>query len=156
MKRRITCPVCGKYQFREECDYDICEYCGWENEDYFDEGGANKLSLSEYKLRYEMYLTINPNYIWKHHGYPELTVKERCKYLHIYSSENKSDVAESKNCGCFFCIKIFDSTQVCAYINDKGGQTALCPHCSVDAILPDNKVDLSIGLLEDMYRVWFE
>lgn len=51
----IICPVCGKYRFKFE--YDVCEVCGWENDglqfiepDY--EGGANKLSLNEYRKQW--------------------------------------------------------------------------------------------------------
>ncbi len=28
MQTKIPCPVCGKHWFAEECDCDICEYCG--------------------------------------------------------------------------------------------------------------------------------
>lgn len=31
-EKGIPCPVCGKYRFAEEADYDICPVCGWENE----------------------------------------------------------------------------------------------------------------------------
>lgn len=36
----IVCPVCGKYTFECEGDYDICEYCGWENDTCTEAGGA--------------------------------------------------------------------------------------------------------------------
>lgn len=52
----ISCPVCGKYTFRAEGDYDICPVCGWENDDiqidYPDETGANELSLNDYRKQY--------------------------------------------------------------------------------------------------------
>ena len=28
----MKCPVCGKYKFEEENDFDICPYCMWEND----------------------------------------------------------------------------------------------------------------------------
>ncbi len=58
MSGKVVCPVCGKTEFQSECDYNICKYCGWENDDWFDEGGANYLSLVEYKKRYEIYIYI--------------------------------------------------------------------------------------------------
>ena len=34
MEERIKCPVCGKYEFEERDDFDICDVCNWENDDY--------------------------------------------------------------------------------------------------------------------------
>ena len=30
--RKMKCPVCGKYEFEEYDDYDICPVCNWEND----------------------------------------------------------------------------------------------------------------------------
>lgn len=55
----FKCPVCGKYTFQSgPGSYEICLVCGWEDDkaQYKDpnlKGGANKLSLKEYKERYE-------------------------------------------------------------------------------------------------------
>jgi len=157
MPNKTICPVCGKTEFQKECDYDICKYCGWENDDFFEEGGANTLSLVDYKNRYQIYMYLNPKYIWKTNGYPELATKDYCTYFHQYSASNQENILLSNKCGCFFCQKIFDSKLISAhYINDKEGKTAVCPFCGVDSVLPDNKVDLSPNLLEAMYKVWFE
>ncbi len=57
MVEKIKCPVCGKYEFEEEGDFDICENCGWQNDplqmkDANYRGGANKESLNEAKKIY--------------------------------------------------------------------------------------------------------
>ena len=55
----FKCPVCGKYTFQfGPGSYEICPVCGWEDDkaQYKDpnlKGGANKLSLKEYKEQYE-------------------------------------------------------------------------------------------------------
>lgn len=55
----FKCPVCGKYTFKNgPGSYEICPICGWEDDkaQYKDptlKGGANKLSLKEYKEQYE-------------------------------------------------------------------------------------------------------
>lgn len=55
----FRCPVCGKYTFQSgPGSYEICPVCGWEDDkaQYKDpnlKGGANKLSLKEYKEQYE-------------------------------------------------------------------------------------------------------
>lgn len=156
MPNKVICPVCGKYEFQNECDFDICEYCGWENDDCIEEGGVNGMSLSEYQKRYKIYIHLNPEYTWKRNGYPELTSKEHCTYWHQHSVSNKQNVLSSSMCGCFFCKKIFDSKLISEhYINDKNGETVICPFCGVDSILPDSKVDLTAELLDDMYKVYF-
>lgn len=53
----IKCPVCGKYEFKGENDYDVCPVCGWENdvvqlEDPDYDGGANDISLNEARRRW--------------------------------------------------------------------------------------------------------
>ena len=52
MAEKHKCPVCGKYQFEDWNDMDICEVCDWCNDgvqesepDY--EGGANRMSLNQ-------------------------------------------------------------------------------------------------------------
>ena len=55
----FKCPVCGQYTFKSgPGSYEICPICGWEDDkaQYKDptlKGGANKLSLKEYKEQYE-------------------------------------------------------------------------------------------------------
>lgn len=75
----MLCPVCGKSEFEEFGDYDICPVCKWENDglqynnpDYA--GGANHLSLNEAKL--EFLLLSNP-----------VTHAETKKYQQIYDKE---------------------------------------------------------------------
>jgi hypothetical protein len=61
MKENFLCPVCGKYTFEEYGDYDICHECGWENDavqgaDFNYRGGANSLSVNDYKIIYKLSL----------------------------------------------------------------------------------------------------
>ena len=67
------CPVCGKYEFSDECCFDICPYCGWEDDGTEDNTpilGANDLKLSEYQARYNRYIRENPHYRWDKNGKP--------------------------------------------------------------------------------------
>lgn len=55
---KLFCPVCGKYEFEEEGDYDICEICRWENDQLQTErpdyaGGANIMSLNQARKAYQ-------------------------------------------------------------------------------------------------------
>ena len=63
------CPVCGKYEFKDEGSFDTCPLCGWKDDSVqFDnpdcEGGANKLSLKQYRKEYLKMIKLNPNYRW--------------------------------------------------------------------------------------------
>ena len=155
-KINIPCPVCGKYIFNQEQDFDICKYCGWENDGYFESGGANDLSLDDYTIRYNQYLELNPKYIWKKDGFPKLSIKDRCKLSHKFCQSNEKNIEKSQKCGCFFCGRIFDKILIVEWIEDTKGKTALCPFCGIDSILPDSKVEISKKFLKDMHRVWFK
>ena len=53
----MRCPVCGKYEFEEYDDYDICPVCNWENDGLLSDGynyagGANHLSVNEARIEY--------------------------------------------------------------------------------------------------------
>lgn len=66
------CPVCGKFDFADEGCNAICPHCGWEDDgialadpDY--EGGANELSLNQYREEYSKKKREDPRYKWKNH-----------------------------------------------------------------------------------------
>lgn len=52
---------------------------------------------------------------------------------HEHSSDNRDEISESKLCGCFYCLKVFKSSEIKMFIND----TAFCPNCNVDSIIGD-------------------
>ncbi len=37
-KNVLICPVCQKTVFEHMYSYEICRYCCWENDNYFEEG----------------------------------------------------------------------------------------------------------------------
>jgi len=54
----VSCPCCGQFTLEEKGVYEICNVCGWEDDpvqskesDYA--GGANELSLNQYRKKYE-------------------------------------------------------------------------------------------------------
>ena len=53
------CPVCGKYEFEYHGCFDICEVCGWEDDNLQEKypdlmGGANTMSLNQMREGYKM------------------------------------------------------------------------------------------------------
>ncbi len=58
------CPVCGKHQFEEDDNFEICPICGWEDDglqrdepDY--DGGANEISLNQARKEWEKRIGID-------------------------------------------------------------------------------------------------
>lgn len=74
--------------------------------------------------------------------------------LHIFCGNNKSLLSQSQQGGCFYCQKIFAPTKIKNWVNE-GSQTALCPHCSIDAVLPGCVTELTPEVLKSMYDEWF-
>jgi len=50
------------------------------------------------------------------------------------STRNRDRVGAAASCGCFHCRSIFASDEIRQWVDD--GQTALCPRCGIDSVLP--------------------
>ena len=75
------------------------------------------------------------------------------KMLHARSSNNRGALLDSRQCGCFFCLKIYDPSDISDWLNE---ETALCPYCNVDSVIPESyDYDLSDSLLLEMKEYWF-
>ena len=71
-----------------------------------------------------------------------------------YAFKNRQTLANSDHCGCYFCLKIFNPTEIKEWTDE--GETALCPFCEVDAILA-NEADCKISkeFLQTLHDYWF-
>jgi len=86
---------------------------------------------------------------------------------HTHTSFHRASIESSKLCVCGYCHKRFPPTEIHEWTDwlptlpanersDENGQTAICPYCSVDAVLPDSVgLDLSPEFLADFHRHWF-
>ena len=78
--------------------------------------------------------------------------------LHALSFENEELVKKSNTCGCFYCGRIFNSTEVIDWCEDANARTAICPYCHIDSVLKesqDGSYELSKELLFEMNQRWF-
>ena len=74
--------------------------------------------------------------------------------LRARSMLNRGAVLDSEECGCFFCLHMFKPGDVENWGED--GQTARCPYCGVDSVLPQSTdYDLDDKLLLRMKEYWF-
>ncbi len=64
--------------------------------------------------------------------------------IYTYVSENKELLKRYKKCICLYCGRTFDFAEITEWVNDRNEKSAICPFCSVDAVVPlevNNKVD---------------
>jgi len=73
---------------------------------------------------------------------------------HKYSGHHGQDLLASEKAGCFHCERIFPVGDIQQWTDSK--KTALCPHCGIDAVLPDIRVDISPEFLAKMNDDWFK
>ena len=76
------------------------------------------------------------------------------KKLHTYSSHNRNLVAVANKCYCFYCKTISDSLEIKDYADN--GQTAICPKCGIDSIIPDSiEETMDEKTIAEMNEYWF-
>lgn len=74
--------------------------------------------------------------------------------LQAYSSHNKKYIDTADSCYCFHCKSSFKATDIVSYTDN--GQTALCPKCHVDTIIPDSiNHEVNESIIEEMNKYWF-
>ena len=76
------------------------------------------------------------------------------KKLHTYSTHNRSNIAAANKCYCFHCKAVMKSREILRFADD--GQTAICPKCGIDSILPDSIDEpLDTKIIAEMHEYWF-
>ena len=80
--------------------------------------------------------------------------KMQLQKLHTYCSHNRNNIMLADKCYCFHCKMAMDHEEIVDYIDN--GQTALCPKCGIDAIIPDS-IDESLDdeIIAQMHEYWF-
>lgn len=73
---------------------------------------------------------------------------------HQHSFHNHALIRAGGSCGCFYCLRTFDASRVQRFVDD--GQTALCPFCGIDAVLPVQVDPIDANFLRQMRRRFFE
>ena len=65
--------------------------------------------------------------------------------------KHRQAVESASQCGCFYCLELFPPTAITRWVDEDEngvGQTALCPHCGIDAVIAQSAEEpLTIGLL---------
>jgi len=76
------------------------------------------------------------------------------KQAPMYAMKNKLRIESSTRCGCYYCLEIFPKEEIAEWTD--GHETALCPHCHVDSLIPDaTGFDLNTQNLKTIHDFWF-
>lgn len=74
--------------------------------------------------------------------------------IYQYSTRHKKSILESPYAGCFFCKTLVPTRDITEWVHED--QTAICPKCGVDSLLPDNQYfPITPELLQIMYEEYF-
>ncbi len=68
------------------------------------------------------------------------------------SAFHKDAILESEMCVCFFCVAKLAPNKILDWIDD--GQTAICPRCGIDSVLPYED-SLTMEFLQKMNDHYF-
>ena len=84
-------------------------------------------------------------------------MKEQLETLRLFSIKNRGEVEKQQRLGgnvaCFYCVEFIPASEVSRYCLDENRQetTAICPRCSVDAILVTRITKKTLQELHDRY-----
>ena len=76
--------------------------------------------------------------------------------IHRKSFANYEAIKQSKQCGCFYCKKIFGPSEVVEFVTENNGEmTAICPYCGIDSVIQDVDIEITTEILDEMNTYWF-
>jgi hypothetical protein len=81
-------------------------------------------------------------------------VEPNLEAAHDQSFRNRPLIENGGACGCFYCLKTFDASEVVMWVHDDS--TALCPHCGIDAVLSSKGCSIAAAFLHSMHARWFK
>lgn len=76
-------------------------------------------------------------------------IPEPYRSAHKFSSNHKQLLLAKSKVGCFYCYRVFSPHTIEEWIDDD--TTAICPHCSVDSVIPQTDA----FFLTSMNLYWF-
>ena len=73
--------------------------------------------------------------------------------LHRHTRLNRMELEASEVCGCIACERIYFPSEIVRWVD---GETALCPHCGVDAVVGSaSGIPIMPGVLRRAHERWF-
>jgi hypothetical protein len=77
--------------------------------------------------------------------------------LHRHTRANRMELEASEVCGCIACERIYFPSEIVRWLEDESGnETAVCPHCGVDAVVGSaSGIPIMPGVLRRAHERWF-
>lgn len=75
---------------------------------------------------------------------------EEWQAIHKFSFENRKACMMSAIVGCFHCLALVGPHEITEWVKDKNGQTAVCPRCGIDSMIPSHSHSVDEALLKRM------
>ena len=88
-------------------------------------------------------------------------IKDDYLVAHRFSSGHMETLKKDRVCGCFYCLRIFNPSEIEEWIIDdnpidKDG-TAICPHCGIDSVIGESSgFPITTDFLRGMKKCWFD
>ena len=74
---------------------------------------------------------------------------------HEFCRNNMPALEKDSKCGCFYCLKIFDPSEITDYVQDTEG-SAICPYCGIDSVIGESSgYPITREFLQAMKKHWF-
>jgi hypothetical protein len=74
---------------------------------------------------------------------------------HRLCIHNREQIAQSKVCGCFYCLAIYGPSEIEHWVDDDG--TPLCPKCGIDSVIGSaSGFPINKKFLSKMKARWFD
>lgn len=74
---------------------------------------------------------------------------------HDFCSNNRESLMQDKICGCFYCLEIFEPSEIKRWLNEGSG-TAICPYCQIDSVIGESSgYPITKEFLQKMHEQWF-
>lgn len=81
-------------------------------------------------------------------------ISDNLRQIYRHTANHREEVLQSSRCCCVYCGRDFNSADIDEWVDD--GQTAVCPHCGIDAVLGDSSgYDLTPKLLKALHLAYF-
>ena len=73
---------------------------------------------------------------------------------HKYSIRNAEALKSCKTAACYYCRRFFYVSDIKEWTDN--GETALCPYCGIDAVLPETSpYPMTNEVLNELHENWF-
>lgn len=83
----------------------------------------------------------------------ECAIPEPYKSAHEVSFRSRERLQASRWVGCFYCVTIYSPKSIRKWADEE--QTAICPVCGIDSVLPLTEEQFNSDFLEQMHHHWF-